>query len=231
MEIGVNYYGYDAYAAPEPDVPNARECMRMCQYHWRCHFWTFHLGDKLCYMKDADADAGRVADPHMYSGPKFCADMKYHGVSPYFPYFIRRLMKCFIVRSGCIDYRAEYDLKTVLSSLGNVSRWQECQKNCKGTAGCVAFDFNVGYDRCSEDSPAIDYLLQILTKNCSMLSSASGKKHTTAVTSGPTKCNDGGKYSTNDFPQHVHKSYKIYQNALSMTSISDLELPRSHGAE
>ncbi len=78
MEIAVNYNGNDVQSKVA-NVPNPRECMRICQYSARCRFWSFHMGTKECFFKNRDAIANRVSDTSYLSGPKYCDDMKYYG--------------------------------------------------------------------------------------------------------------------------------------------------------
>ncbi len=77
METHVHYGGPTVYSVG--NVANPRECMRMCQYHRRCRFWSHHVSGNGCYMKDADAIASRSTHTDYFSGPKYCDDTMYSG--------------------------------------------------------------------------------------------------------------------------------------------------------
>ena len=83
-------------------VANPRECMRICQFNRRCKYWTHYIGGNTCYMRDADSIVGRQADSNYFSGPKYCDDTTYMGITNHFEGFstsselfiyLRRTMK------------------------------------------------------------------------------------------------------------------------------------------
>ena len=80
MELQVIYQGHNIDGGGISNVANPRECMRICQYYARCVFWSYSTS-RNCYLKDRDAIASRVSDSSHVSGPKYCDDMKYHGIN------------------------------------------------------------------------------------------------------------------------------------------------------